>query len=274
MKPQRGQRWTIGLSCLLAASPCAFGQASWKLYDLRDLISALPPVPDEGGEAEPGKNVDDLLSRVCLAMSADCTRLVAGVYGIEAEENDHVRVHGLLEGLRDLHDERYAVELLLFRTCADQALAVGSETQVPTPAYRHAFVVSRRTPSRVAVLSQTAFVSGASPVVATDAVGYELEKTAVDEGLDVSVFVGGNGDDKDGTSIEVTGALRNVSWPKEAAELKTAEGAQIPMRFPLVSVRSVQSHLQIKYGKPVVLSVLAGFEEGQALVLAGSIRKL
>lgn len=289
-----------GLLLVLAISSSAFGQASWKLYDLRDLISALPPVDEKRGDGGTGlgrgvghlpapewppikdidatkvagKNVDDLLNQLCGSMGIKCTRLVAGVYGIEAQDADHARVQDLLEGLRNLYRERYAVELVLIRVPVDQAPAIGAEAQASSPTARHQFVVSRRTPARVAILSISTFLSDVSPVVAQSAVGYAPDTTSVDDGLDVSVLVGSDGDEKDGTSIEVVGGLRRVSWPQEGTDFKTAEGGQIGMKFPVVSVRSVQFHLQPKYGKLMVMGVLAGFEEGQSLVLAASVRKL
>jgi len=288
------------LVCVLSATPSVFAEGSWKLYDLRDLISALPPPQGKEGEPaphteksiyglmapeslpmsvaanapRPEKNVDELMNQICGAMNLKCTRLLAGVYGIEAEDAEHGRVQNMLERLRDIYRERYSVELLVFRAPTAQAPALGAETPPADPIYVDRFVVSRRTPTRAAILSQNTFVSGVSPVVAQSAAAYAFEKTHVDDGLDVSVLVGADNEDKDGTSIQVVGELQKVSWPEEATELRVTEGGPIHLKFPVVNVRSVQCHLQIKYGKLVVLGSLTGFNEGESVVVAASVRKL
>jgi hypothetical protein len=288
-----------GLVAVLLFPSASRAQASWKLYDLRDLVSALPAAHEEstgttsGSEQRfrfgPGldlrktpeivptkagaRNVDDLMNRICDSIELDCTRLVAGVYGIEAEEPDHARVQQMLEGIRNLYRERYAVEIVLFRVPVDQPPAVGTETTGVAPDVRQHLVVSRRTPTRVAILSYNSFLSGLSPVVATGAVGYAPETSTVDDGLDVSVVVGTNGQEADGTTLEVTGEVRTVTWPHEGTELWTADGAHTSLRFPVISVRSVQFHVHVLFDKLTVLGVLAGFEEGQSLVLAASVRR-
>lgn len=264
--------WTAALAPCLPAS----AETLWKLYDLRDLISSLPPAAQENGAAaeEPGKNVAELMDRICGALNVPCTRLVDGVYGIEAEENSHAHLQSMLEGLRDLHRERYAVELVLFKSSADEAPGIGDETKPINCMHRQRTVIARRTPTRVAIVSEKTYQSGITPVVATGVVGYAPEATRVDDGLAVTLVVGADAETADGTSIKVSGDLRQVTWPDEAAAPKTTDASAMPLQHPLVSVRSVQSHLQIKYGKLIVLGVAAGFEEGKCFVLAASVRKL
>jgi hypothetical protein len=179
----------------------------------------------------------------------------------------------MLESLRDLHKERYTVELVLYPSSADEAPAIGAECQPVNCLHRHRIVVTRRTQTPVIIGSQKLYQSSASPVVAQGIVGYEPRTTRVNEGLDVSIIVGTDAETADGTSIKISGDLRQVSWPEDESASKPTDPSSV-FQHPLVSIRSIQSHVQIKYGKLLVLGLVAGFEDGKCFVLAGSVRKL
>lgn len=268
-------RWaTVGFLSGIIASSAVYAEASWKLYDVRDLIAALPPAADSPEDKQPGKNVDDLLAQVCAVMALQCTHFLTGVYGVEAEDGDHARLQNMLEAVRDLYKERYVVELVLFDAPAAQAPAIGSEVQAAPAATGQRFVASRRTPTPVTAISRRTYLSGVEPVIAQNAVGYAPEKTTVDEGLDVSVLVGTNGDEPGGTSIEITGELRKATWPAGENELSTQDAVQMKLRFPRLDLRSIRCHLRLPQGKLVVVGVVAGFSEGQSVVIAASAQKL
>jgi hypothetical protein len=180
----------------------------------------------------------------------------------------------MLESIRELYRETYAVELILSRSPSEHAPAIGAEVKLEKPEYRQHFVVTRRTPTPIAMHSINTFLSGVEPVVAQGAVAYQSVDSAVSDGLDVTVLVGVNGDNQHGTTLQLSGELRKVSWPENLSEATPVDTTPLKLRFPIVSVRSVQSRLDVKYEKPTVLSVLAGFEAGESIVITALVRKL
>jgi hypothetical protein len=266
-----GKLWLLSI---MAGASAAFAEASWKLYDLRDLLAALPARSDGPEARTDGENVEEMLDRVCDAFAIGCTPLTPGIYGIEAQDADHARLQLLLQGLRDLYQDRYAVQFFVYRSPVERAPRIGDEAPAIKPVQCHQFVTSRRTPTRLHILAQSAFVSGVTPVVAQSVSAFEPKTTAIHDGLDLSVLVGANGNDEEGTTLGIVGEMKRVTWPKQAVDDSPFGPAEVRLRFPLIDVRTIQSNLHVKFDKAVVVSVSAGYDEGECFILAASIRKL
>jgi hypothetical protein len=263
-----------GIVALCAAGSPVSAQASWQIYDLRDLIPMLPRDPmAEDFDLERGENVDALLGSLCTAMAVECTPLVPGIFAIEAEADEHARVATMLEAVRALYREQFVVELIVYRTPADRAPAIGSPPAIPESSNRMHFVVPRRTPVPVMVTSQRAYVSDVSAVVATSAVAYEPQTASVDEGLDLSLVVGAGPDSDTRTSVDLLGSVRRATWAEPTGELAIPEVGPVRIELPILSVRSVRSHVELEFGKPAVVAVATGFGDNECIVMAMTVKK-
>jgi hypothetical protein len=303
----------IGFVGMLAASP-AWGEESWKLYDVRDLISLLPPVPAQEGDLpqflggrpldlfgrfHPARHsasdgdgagsaagigqqeskkprfenqIDALIDRVCGMLQIECALLFTGVYGIRAEQAEHAHVQHLLESIRNLYKERYAVELVLYRVPANEAPVIGDAANWVASRLRHQFVAPRRTPTSVQLITQQDFLRALEPVVATGAIGYASRIDRLNDGLRLSVLIGAGENHEDKISIQVSGDLRWINWEQRRDEFQTPSGP-ISIELPTERIRSINASLGIPLDKPTVLSVIAGFHDEECYVLAGSVRK-
>ncbi|MGB2987171.1 MAG: hypothetical protein WBE26_14975 [Phycisphaerae bacterium] len=299
------ESWLDGAIKASAAKASAQESWSWKLYDLRDLIGLIPPTTPadeapspvtsmsrfmavEETASKPAKetpdNVDKLMDKLCDALPVNCTRLFAGVYGIEAEETEHTQIQHLLEQIRALYAEHYEVQIIWFAAGCAQAPAVGDAITPTELMHRHDFVVARHTPTPLALVTRYSYVSDVAPIVGASSVGYGVVTKNAEDGLRVSILVGAGKEEAGATSIRVVGELRKVTKGRTFGPLtgksfgsagsSETERSSMELELPTVSVRSVQSDVRIGYGKLTVLSVLDGFDAGECFVLAGSVRKL
>ena len=279
---------------LLAGTVSARAESSWKLYDLRDLVALIPPVPT-GQPASPKAMLESLLQPVtpvspsifedkggvdkviedlCDALGPHVyARLAAGVYVVEAGETEHALIVQMLEGIRGMYAEQYEVEIIWFSVESDQALSVGSEANPTDPPHRHRLVAPRRTPTPLTRVSLHKYVAGLQPVVAQSAAAYDVQTRSIVAGLQATILVGAGKEDAETTSIRISGDLREVAMGKTSAPI-THEGAELQVELPVVSVRSIQSNMRVEFGKLTVLSVVDGFEDGECFVIAVSVRKL
>ncbi len=290
------------LAATLTATPAATAQESWswKLYDLRDLIGLIPPTMSvkeepshiaqmrpytttEQTAPKPDKEIlDKLMDKLCTVLAVDGTRLFAGVYGIQAEDIQHALLLRTLEEIRALYAERYEVEIAWFTAAADQAPAVGDVATPVNPMHLHRLVATRRTPTPLEVITQYAYVSDLQAVVATGAVAHDPEIETAEGGLRASILIGAGQEKEGATTIQIVGELRRVVMGKMSGPLTgtstgsagSSETSSMQLELPIVSVRSVRSDIHIEYGKPTVLGVLDGFDDGQCFVLAASVRRL
>jgi hypothetical protein len=288
------------LTVTLAAGPTASAQETWKLYDLRDLIAVLPPttlpeqpaiasqVPpfqtwDIGAPARPPepptltagvRSADELMKRVCGALGVTYAPFLGGVYGIEGGEAEHAQVRQLLEQIRSLYAERYAVELVWFTAPAGETPSIGDEVAPAQPHHRHRLVVARRTPTPLVVATHYSYISDVSAVVATGSALHDPRTGNTDAGMRLSVLVGAGPEEADTTSIQLVGELRRVTMGKTSGPVGTAETGSMAIELPTVSTRSIRTDLRIAHGKMTVLNILDGFGEGECTVLAGSVGKL
>lgn len=260
----------------LASGPAASGQVSWKLYDLRDLIGLIPPPTTATSESfvDRGQSVHELMGRVCSALGVSHAPLLAGVYGVEADDIQHADVQGLLEQIRSLYAETYEVQLVWFTAEAHKTPAIGDQIAPVEPLHRHRLVVTRRTPSPVTLVTRHSYVYDLSAVVATSAVAYDPDTDSIDGGLQLSLLVGAGQEQGNRTSIRLLGELRRVTMGKMSSPMMTPEVTTPAIELPIVALRSILTNLNIEHGKMTVLTVLDGFEEGECIVIAGSVRKL
>ncbi len=284
----------LTLATLVFAVPAVSAQSSWKVYDLRDLLGLIPPprpadVPSPeprvgmGIYGEPPESpapkgaphsVDQLMDRLCNALAVNCTPLLAGVYGVEADDAEHTQVLQMLEEIRALYGERYEVEIVYFMVDAEQAPAIGDPATPAGPLHRCRLVVTRRTPTPLTTVTVQSYISDLQPVVAQNAVAYDPLTERAADGLEASILVGAGKDEGNATSIQVIGKLRRVSMGKMSGPVLSGDPSGLQIELPAVSVRSIQSHLRVEYGKLTVLSVLDGFDAGQSFVIAASARRL
>ncbi len=214
------------------------------------------------------------MHELCDALGIHHTPLLTGVFAVEAGQDEHIQLLQMLEEVRTLYVERYAVEILLFRATAEQPTSVGDPVTPNGPLRRHRFVVARRTPTPVVLVTRHSYVSDISPVVATEAVGYAAETRSVEDGLRLSIIVGAGEEEGSRTSIQIVGNLRKVSMGKMSEAFVTPDLKTMQVELPTVSVRSIQSNIRVELGTLTVVGVLDGFEEGEQLVLAASVQKL
>ncbi len=266
------------LTVALAAGSSASAQETWKLYDLRDLIAVLPsttpPDEDEPYLAAGAQSADELMERVCSELGIHYAPFLSGVYGLEAEEAEHARVRQLLEQIRSLYAEPYAVELVWFTASAGEAPSIGDVITPAEPHHRHRFVVARRTPTPLVSVTRYSYVSDLTAVVATSAATHDPRTSSTDAGLRLSVLVGAGPEEANATSIQLVGELRRVTMGRKSAPVGTFETGPMAIELPTVSTRSIRTDLRVEHGKMTVLNVLDGFGEGECIVLAGSVKKL
>jgi hypothetical protein len=288
----------LAITASLWTAATASAEVSWKVYDLRDLIGLIPPkapptpspaVDDDDqmfdfGEPktapvcpsvpDPAASVEELVGRICDALSVTYTSLLAGVYGVEAEDDQHAEIQELVSRVRDLYAERYEVELVWFTTSSSTAPSVADKIALPELPHRHQLVVTRRTPTPVAVVTRHTYLSDLAAIVGTGATAYDPETASVQDGFELSMLVGADEERGDATSIRLAGEFRRVTLGKTAAPLAYQETTISAIELPTVAVRSVQADLPVEARKVTVLSVLDGFAEGECVVLAASIQKL
>lgn len=266
------------LTVALAAGSSASAQETWKLYDLRDLIAVLPsttpPDDDEPYLAAGAQSADELMERVCNALGVHHAPFLGGVYGVEAGDAEHTQVRQLLERIRSLYAEPYAVELVWFTAPTGETPSIGDEVAPAEPHHRHRLVVARRTPTPLAVVTRYSYVSDLTAVVATSAATHDPRTASTDAGLRLSVLVGAGPEEAGTTSIQLVGELRRVTMGRKSAPIGTFEMGSMAIELPTVSTRSIRTDLRVEHGKMTVLNVLDGFREGECIVLAGSLRKL
>lgn len=284
----------IALMTTLAATQTAHSQADstpWKLYDIRDLMAVIPsprvdtetsrrvefqsimqPVtPEPESVRETQSQVDQLMDRLCDALGLRCKQFLAGVYGIEAEEDEHTQIVQLLEEVRALYATRYEVEVFWYPVASDQAPSAGEEAKPTDPLHRHRLVVSKGTPTPLTQVSLYRYVDSLQPVVATSSAAYDVKTRTATDGLQATILVGIGEEDLNVTSLQITGDLRRVSMDKTSAPI-VHEGSTLRVDLPVVTIRSVQCSRRVGIGALTVLTVVDGFEEGECLVIAARVR--
>lgn len=252
--------------------------------------SVYEPVPRQSSAGElrsasalatGGSVANDLISQLCDAMALTHTSLLTGVFAVEAEEGDHARLVQMLDDIRRLYVERYEVEIVVFMAPPGQAPSLGDPATPTDPMRRHSLVVARRTPTPLVLITRHSYVADLTAVVATGSVAHDPEIGSVEKGLRLSVLVGARKEEGNTTSLQIVGELRQVALGKMAEASVTPDTpntATVPLsaqiELPAQSVRSIQSDLRVEYGRSTVVAVSDGFDRGECLVIAASVRKL
>ncbi len=305
-KPSRsGMLGIVAAVSMLATGSAASAQTSWKLYDVRDLSGLVSPSRHSSStatakrtrqtlalyepmstEAQPkadtiSDGVDALMTRLCDTLGLSRKRLFDGVYGIQGAADEHAQILGMLEDVRALFDERYAVDIGWFATPTNVIPAIGDTVAFPeSGGYRHRIVVTRRTPTPLVRVTESAHVSDIQAIVATQAVAYDPDVSTVSDGLRLSILVGAGKQSSSATWIRITGSLNHVTLDRKSTRMSsqgTAPAIDVPtmgIELPSVSIRSIRSDLLVDYGRLTVLGVVDGFEAGQSIVMAASVRTL
>jgi len=208
------------------------------------------------------------------SLGFNCVALSPGVYGVDAEEADHATLLDLLEKIRNLYAEHYAIQVAWYATPPADAPAIGDIVTPSEPFRRDRLVVARRTPTEFTQVRRSTYVSKIDPVVATSAVGYASEIGSVESGLRASIMVGTGPEANDTIEVRMTGTLSRATMGKMGGAVHTDKTLEMQVELPEVSVRSIRSNLRIENGKLTVLNVVDGFEEGTSIVVAVSVRKL
>jgi hypothetical protein len=290
---------TMLITALLTAltlTPAARAQTDstpWKLYDVRDLMSVIPPpkvnmetsqrvmlesllqpvTPDTGSTGEAPGQVEQLMDKLCDALGLQCKQFLVGVYGIEAREEEHAQILELIEQVRALYVKLYEVEIFWYPVPADQAPSPGQEAKPTDSSHRHRLVVPSRTPTPLTQVSLHTYVAGLQPVVATSSAAYDVQTRTAADGLQATVLVGVGEEDPHTTSLQITGDLRRVRMDRKSAPIMN-EGATLQVDLPVVTIRSVQCSQRIGLGANTVLTVVDGFGEGQCIVIAARVEAL
>lgn len=286
----------LALLTTLAATPVAHAQADstpWKLYDMRDLMTVIPPpkvnmqasqramlesllqpvTPESASSGEASGRVDQLMDRLCGALGLEYTQFLVGVYGIEAQEAEHTQIVELLEEVRALYATRYEVEVFWYAVPAAQVPSAGEEAKPTDPVHRHRLVVSRRTPTPLTQVSLHTYVAGLQPVVAQSSAAYDVETRTAADGLQATILVGIGEEDLNVTSLQITGDLRRVRMDRTSAAI-VHEGSTLQVDLPVVTIRSVLCSRRIGIGANTVLTVVDGFEDGECLVIAARVQRV
>jgi|GEM_PF-3403759 len=287
----RSLRMAMTLFCTMLFPVAALAEASWRVYDVRDLIAVLPasdgpvkPTPPTGtifSSDEPApppqlpqpdslqKTVKELADRLAM----DFMPMFPGVFGIEAEEAEHAQLREMLSQLRQLYQERYAVDISMYEVESASASNIGDEVPAGWGGSRQSLVVTRRSPTEVNVLTRHAFVVEVQPVVASGAVGYSPDVKHVEEGLRIRVVVGADKENAEGTTVAIAGRVRRIALERRSDPVDASETG-LRVDLPTERERSVQSQLRIPFGSARVLTVVPGFDGEHAIAIAAAVRKL
>lgn len=247
------------------------GDPVWTLYDVRDLRAVLPR---EGEEESDGAEYA-LMDRLCTALGLSFTPVAAGVVAVEANPREHQRLRGLLGDVKQFYTERYVLDLAIAHMPAASAPSVGDEVSGVEPTRRSSFVLQRRTQHPVGDLEEWQMVRAFQPVAAQGVAAYEGQLHVVRAGNDLLAIVGAGDDTSEGASLSLTGELIAVDGGRAAATPETSlSGPTVVTSGPRVSRRPVRGDLFLRYGRPTVVAVAAGFSDNQSIVIWAVVRKL
>lgn len=265
----------------------------WKLYDVRDLIGLLPPVavaPPPSAPSAPGDPfavmrafpsppsdaaaVEELVARLCGSFAAPHERLVDGVYGIETDEATHATLLRMLTEVRDLHAERYVVELTVFSHSEGERPVIGKAITPPASAAVHAAVVTRRTPTPIQQIVRHRFISDMSPVVANGVVAYDPETELAIDGLQVTITVGAAPDAEAHTAIRLVGEIAEISLGRLPERRDSGMDSSPAIELPTETMRTLRSDVRVPHSAWTTLAVAPGFREGLTIVVAARVEPI
>lgn len=263
-------------------------ESAWKVYDLRDLAAVLPP-PEvneqpaaEGTDEKPERREPppDRMESVERLMETLCDDVLGimipielsdGIFALEAEPATHEQLTDLLDTVRELYSERFAVTLRLYRTPADSAPRLGDEPPDAPPWFEVQLTAQRRSPTPIVHLEQRAYLANLMPTVAEGAVGYMPQIEVAEAGVELMVLVGAGPQDDNGTTVLVDGQIRDAAVNGQSPPFGS-EGNRVDL--PSTEVVSVHSSLPVAFDRPTVIYVSADPDEGLALVIAVAVGRI
>lgn len=260
----------------------AWAQSSWRVYDIRDLIAALPASDDAAQPAPPPSGsifqsqpntLEETVEALADRLGMDFMPMFSGIFGCEADEAQHAQFLEVLSQLRQLYQERYAVDISVYEVESASAPNIGDEMPAGTEASRHSLVVTRRSPTEVTALTRHAYVAEVQPVVASRATGYSPDVRHVEDGLRLRVVVGAGEENAEGITIAISGHVRQIKLERRSDPVHASESG-LRVDLPSERERSIQSHMRVPFGSARVLAVVPGFDGEHAIAIAAAVRKL
>ncbi|MBL8999917.1 MAG: hypothetical protein JNK25_02130 [Phycisphaerae bacterium] len=283
------------------SSPDASDDRVLRVYDLRDLASALPPRrrtglsvgepalllrhPGEGGEspfvpdgkATPGPTspIDVLVSQLLPPLSLMGDSIADGVFLISGEKSGHEQFVQLLESVRAVYTSTCTVEISVVVVPSSGAVPALGSAHVPGSGDKVFRRVGGTVPRKVGTALEStdaiSFLAAWTPVVGQNAMGYDAQTALVKEGLSVTVTPGA--ESGGGTSLRVTGAVCAVSDDSIASPLMGA-GPQgsLHIGLPTIRTRDIVVTTSVPTGRPTVVGVLSGFSPDETIVLVATVK--
>lgn len=257
----------------LAAIP--EGEPLARLYDLRDVGALLA----ESG----GNDLESLVMNVASAIGAELRgELIGGVYLIECDERTHFKFAHHMNTVRELHSERYEVEVAFYSATPEDSPRIGQQMgesgSPPAPDFSAKLVATRRVPTELRAMREEAYIARWQPVVSDSAVGYEAQIDRAPEGVEMQVTVGAGPEDDGGTTIRIEGEIVRSEITKEAGPSSVGvgnmAGTSLMIGLPRTQERSVRAEMKVAFDRPIVVAVTMGFRERDMIVMAVRVRKL
>ncbi len=217
-----------------------------------------------------GDQIDRTMNSLCAMVGAGCASLADGVYAVGATPGQAEAIHEVLDGMRELHDNRYDTELVMIGMTGLDLPNIGSSLTLTGDAaarVRH----SIREGASVGFDASTTinYIADLQPVVSDSAVGYAPGIEQVLSGLQAEVSISST---LGGIELSLRGSVTDVSVAD--VNLNLLGGDSLLLQVPTVSSRSIAGSQKLQFGELTVVSVLSGFEPGESIVIAVRVSEL
>lgn len=238
---------------LVAAVPAAQPEETdpvMRVYDLRELQSYAAIQ----GAGTPHERLQELVNRIGEAAEAEAwNELIDGVFAVWGAPRSHDRMDQLIETVRELFNDRYAVSVACYVPTTEIGMSVGeafaddegSHFALKTHIEQSIFGGG---PVRLASTVRTQYIGSWMPIVGNSALAYQPSIEDEMEGLETTVLVG----DAPGglVRVELDGVYRDLGL----RTLNFEEGAAAGLVLELVDLYELEldANLVIKPGVPTV----------------------
>ncbi len=267
-----------------------------QVYDMRDLASLLPANASREDRPAVGtiaasptnelqnqraetkaqaSSIDVLVEGLCAALSLSNQRLGEAVYLIRGERGQHSQLAELLTQLRAVYADSFGIEVTAVAMPASSAPAIG-KPYAPGAGdrvlHRLATRVLQGARTRLDSTESTGFISDWTPVVGTQAMGYDPQTASSESGLSVSVTVTGHAPQA-APSLQLTACIAEFSYRESFQPLvgKGVEGS-LTLDLPHQNRREIASAIDVALGKATVVGVVSGFKGDEIIVLVATVR--
>lgn len=255
---------SVGLTAaLVAAAPdrpgFAEAEPELRLFDIRDMASSLYQHGDGTGST--------LMMTTGAALSLRVMPVAEGVFAVQGDSDALDALDNVLQGLREMTDGRYQVELVASAFNATEAPTMGESLPASGRAMtRIQHIVQRRTETDLQSLESTSYIRTWQPIVSEQTVGYEGQIESIDHGLNASVTVGAS-DERERVAVTVTGEYSHATITQVEQPVLSSQ-AQLTYGLPHVAMRSIAATLSVQPGVPTVISIVDGFTSGEVIAIA------